>query len=484
MTITDAVPKDDSVVEASHRYFVDSTEADQGVATATGDRTIKDHVDAIGATKKATLYFRHDFDADETDYTLTTNTTISSNITVEIENGAILDGVGTLTISGHFNAGFRQVFGTSVTILFGVNSVTEIHPEWWGTFPNGTDDTTILNKAIAAADLVGTFDGYADASIIVRPGRYYIADNSLSAIKTNFLASNAMFVAVTNSNQTNYLFRFDFTEADTYKTIDIGSIFGRDVIDDTAHYNIGLSILGGGGVRARIGQIAGLFMGIASLGATYQKHVGQWNFDISTILGCDYGIYASAGTATNSEFELNRFNIDWVANTKQVVALSNAHANAKNLVSNIFNIRTMDLHMFDDQNGFWVSGALAMSNKFVVEGGLVRPTGTGLIVALLNDANENLFELSYIDWDLISTTGAGYNIFRETSNHNTAIPVLSLTNDFGRSEVNGTAAPTGLAWRKGDKFWNSAPDGGGTLGWVCVTSGTPGTWKIFGSIAA
>lgn len=47
-----------------------------------------------------------------------------------------------------------------------------------------------------------------------------------------------------------------------------------------------------------------------------------------------------------------------------------------------------------------------------------------------------------------------------------------------------TAAPTTGTWAKGDRVRNSAPSEAGSspnkyviLGWVCVDSGTPGTWK-------
>ena len=47
-----------------------------------------------------------------------------------------------------------------------------------------------------------------------------------------------------------------------------------------------------------------------------------------------------------------------------------------------------------------------------------------------------------------------------------------------------TAAPTTGNWARGDIVYNSAPSAGGTIGWVCVSAGTPGTWKTWGSIAA
>jgi hypothetical protein len=40
-----------------------------------------------------------------------------------------------------------------------------------------------------------------------------------------------------------------------------------------------------------------------------------------------------------------------------------------------------------------------------------------------------------------------------------------------------TAAPTAGSFARGDIVWNSAPTAGGTLCWVCVTAGSPGTFK-------
>jgi hypothetical protein len=48
----------------------------------------------------------------------------------------------------------------------------------------------------------------------------------------------------------------------------------------------------------------------------------------------------------------------------------------------------------------------------------------------------------------------------------------------------GAAAPVSGAYVVGDIVYNSAPVAGGTIGWVCVTAGSPGTWKTFGAIAA
>ena len=43
-------------------------------------------------------------------------------------------------------------------------------------------------------------------------------------------------------------------------------------------------------------------------------------------------------------------------------------------------------------------------------------------------------------------------------------------------------APTTGTWNKGEKVWNKDVGAGKYIGWVCISSGTPGTWKGFGLI--
>ena len=44
--------------------------------------------------------------------------------------------------------------------------------------------------------------------------------------------------------------------------------------------------------------------------------------------------------------------------------------------------------------------------------------------------------------------------------------------------------PTGGTWKVGDVVNKLTPTAGGTIGWVCTTAGTPGTFKTFGAISA
>lgn len=57
----------------------------------------------------------------------------------------------------------------------------------------------------------------------------------------------------------------------------------------------------------------------------------------------------------------------------------------------------------------------------------------------------------------------------------------------GRRELYGTTDPASAAmtdtFMRGDICWNATPSAGGTPGWVCVTAGTPGTWKAMANLA-
>jgi hypothetical protein len=52
----------------------------------------------------------------------------------------------------------------------------------------------------------------------------------------------------------------------------------------------------------------------------------------------------------------------------------------------------------------------------------------------------------------------------------------------------GTAAPTTGTWRRRDRCWNNTPSANSPStnppGWICVTDGTPGTWKAMAPLAA
>ena len=50
----------------------------------------------------------------------------------------------------------------------------------------------------------------------------------------------------------------------------------------------------------------------------------------------------------------------------------------------------------------------------------------------------------------------------------------------GPRTVQGIAAPSEGCWTVGDIVRHSCPQQGGSLGWVCIDSGEPGSWASFG----
>jgi len=160
------------ILQTPYVAYVDATAPDQGAATAEGYRSLKDLIDAIGLTKRATIVCPSTGIGDTTTYTLTTNETVPTNITLKMEQGAIIDGAGTLTINGPFETGLSQCFGLSITIA-GLNFVK---PEWWGAKgDNITNDYAALQAAITTASTSSS-----EAIVKLSKNNYYRTETTLS----------------------------------------------------------------------------------------------------------------------------------------------------------------------------------------------------------------------------------------------------------------------------------------------------------------
>ena len=126
-------------------YYPEGTAADQGVTGSTD--TIKYAVDTI-STNNGTIHLTHDSGASTT-YTLTTSESIPKGIKIIPENGAIIDGAGTLTLDnpGQIVAGPNQrVFGSSITVVFTTGG--EAFSNWW--YDGGTYSNVSIQAAIDA----------------------------------------------------------------------------------------------------------------------------------------------------------------------------------------------------------------------------------------------------------------------------------------------------------------------------------------------
>lgn len=159
---------------------------DQGV-TGNSD-TIKYFVDLIGASEKSTIILRHNSGGDTTTYTLTTSETIPSNIKLKFEPGAIIDGIGTLTVK-NLGIGRRKVFGNTI-IVDGVSSVDALLPEWWGVVAEDSE-TYAASNATALARLWACC--LSTGKDIKFGTGYYVSNTNFpfrSAISTSLLDGN------------------------------------------------------------------------------------------------------------------------------------------------------------------------------------------------------------------------------------------------------------------------------------------------------
>jgi hypothetical protein len=69
-----------------------------------------------------------------------------------------------------------------------------------------------------------------------------------------------------------------------------------------------------------------------------------------------------------------------------------------------------------------------------------------------------------------------------TKDHRTPLYVTGGMVLDGNKILRSTEAPTSGTYKKGDIFYNSNPQPGGHVGWVCTKDGAPGIWHKFGKI--
>lgn len=434
-------------------------------------------------------------DVGDSTYTVSDDLSIPSGVEINVWNGGLISVASGKTVTfasgSKFNSGIYQAFTGDGTIVFGLNSVHRVHPEWWGTFPNGTNDTAILNKAIAACKIGADANRMGYAVLTIGPGKYYVTAGGLSDIECSFDAPNAYFYPTANTDASYVMLPFSFDDGIAPNFVNIGGIIGTTDYDadPATHYHTGIHVKKGDGVVWNIGWIVSQKIGVLFSGLDAEDHVGIHRMNIWTVVGCYTGISFFPG-AGDDAVEANRVYIDYLTFC-QIGAIFYSNGTTSNALcfNNVVEINVMELNGLSAYNrqGFLLAGEATRSNRIRVTGGLVPPAEEGSYIVTLDDGClENMIELCYMDWDLIYwDVSAGYNVFNLSGSVNSSYPAL-FTNDLGRSEIMAAAAPTAGVWRVGDRCWNSAPAANGTMGWVCTTSSNnnAGVWKTFGTIAA
>lgn len=124
-----------------------------------------------------------------------------------------------------------------------------------------------------------------------------------------------------------------------------------------------------------------------------------------------------------------------------------------------------------DVKGFSVTGNHVGNMGFL---GFVRLNGAGLAGVICG----NYCQGTPAD-KIVSAPKQGVVSF---SNYNASGAMVDYENLVVINRA--SAAPVSGTYAVGSIVYNSAPTAGGFIGWVCVTAGTPGTWKTFGAISA
>lgn len=132
--------------------------------------------------------------------------------------------------------------------------------------------------------------------------------------------------------------------------------------------------------------------------------------------------------------------------------------------NNIINAITSNIYLIDcDYSNAWAA-------LYAIENASIYVSGSN------NTGTNNTYDYAAISGNIfVQNNGFGANNIYLGSSMDTVGEVR-----FSKR----TAAPTSGTWTKGCVIYNSAPAAGNYIGWICVTSGTPGTWKGFGLIQA
>lgn len=141
--------------------------------------------------------------------------------------------------------------------------------------------------------------------------------------------------------------------------------------------------------------------------------------------------------------------------------------------------------------GIYVNGAFAEGIRVV---GLSRVRGAGPSDALIDTTVRDVLiaggkNHALKDCQFNASTGVEITatelVEYQGNTGRLAIGLDKIFHTDGTSRVTyGAAAPSSGAAAVGDRHINTAPAASGNIGWVCVTAGSPGTWKAYGAIEA
>jgi hypothetical protein len=172
----------------------------------------------------------------------------------------------------------------------------------------------------------------------------------------------------------------------------------------------------------------------------------------------------------------NAVNIGFDSNTKNIKLnlIVNSASSSGCRIGNVDNLDLkVDIRSVGASSFFIQKLDLTQSDNVRISGTL-KKVGTGLKAIIANTATSLL-----TNWviDNVDFTGWGNDQKLFGGGLQSSVRKNNCTNlNFASS------APTFDNWVVGDIVYNTSPIASGSIGWVCVATGNPGTWKGFGLI--
>ena len=198
------------ITDDPYKYYCDATATDQGIATTRADRSLCDLIATI-STDSADIVLANSSGSGTTTYTLTTSDAIPANINLIPENGAIIDGAGTLTLDSAnqiIAAPGQTIFGSSVTVTFTNGGKAE--SGWFNTLTQGVASGADIHIIEATHTLTATCSpssgqtifGDGDTSLVNLGGNVsaFTIDGKSNVILKDFKIDGKKATYTTNTN--------------------------------------------------------------------------------------------------------------------------------------------------------------------------------------------------------------------------------------------------------------------------------------------
>lgn len=210
---------------------------------------------------------------------------------------------------------------------------------------------------------------------------------------------------------------------------------------------------------------------------------------VDNVIDCEVrgGSVLNANASAGVAVEVNKTNPTGVTTSKKVtidgLTIRNTPSSAFDIIAKNLTITNCTVsEICQVSAGYFLDPQFAGASSPLIDGGYIGgnilDATTGTVTAMLNAQGTRLSEIQYGPNNIIG--GVSSIQFSAGTGSSTA----KIKDGYYPSVPSAGFAGSAATWEVGDKVFDSSPSASGQIGWVCVSGGTPGTWKSFGSISA